>query len=111
MDESHLYRKITEAIRQEISSSSLKPGDRLPTVREMAARWDCTVGTVQHAYQELARQGLVTSRSGQGTRVVENPQLRGETVFRRAALVHRAEAFLLEVMTAGYGLTELAVNL
>ena len=106
MDEPYLYRKIAAAIRQEIASGSLKPGDRLPTVRKMAARWNCTIGTVQRAYQELARQGLVTSRSGQGTHVVENPQLQGRSAFRRAELVHRAEAFLLEVLTAGYSLVE-----
>lgn len=106
MDESYLYRKIAETIRQEILSGSLKPGDRLPPVREMAARWGCTIGTVQHAYQELARQSLVTSRAGQGTRVAATPPLQGETALRWAALIHRAEAFLLEVLTGGYSLDE-----
>jgi molybdate-binding protein len=72
----------------------------------MAGRWNCTIGTVQHAYQELTRQGLVTSRPGQGTRVVKNIQLQGDTALRRAALIHRSEAFLLEVLTGGYRLDE-----
>jgi putative molybdopterin biosynthesis protein len=57
---------------------------------------------VQRAYQELARQGLVVSHAGQGTRVVDNLPSHNETPLRRAALIHRAEAFLLEVLTAGY---------
>jgi molybdate-binding protein/DNA-binding transcriptional regulator YhcF (GntR family) len=106
MDEPHLYRQIAETIRQEIFNGRWKAGDRLPTVREMAATWSCTIGTIQHAYQELARQGLVTSRAGQGTRVVENPPVQADTPLRWALLVHRAEAFLLEVLTGGYRLDE-----
>ncbi len=67
MEETHLYRKIAEEIRQEILRGKLNPGDRLPSVRQMAAQWGCTVGTVQRAYQELALLGLVVSRAGQGT--------------------------------------------
>lgn len=109
MDEPHLYRQVTEKVRQEILSGALKPGDRLPPLREMAARWNCTVGTAQHAYQELAQQGLVTSRAGQGTRVVDRlpTQVQSEAPLRRATLVHRAESFLLEAVTSGYTLEEI----
>jgi molybdate-binding protein/DNA-binding transcriptional regulator YhcF (GntR family) len=108
MEEAFLYRKIAEKIRLEILSGGLKPGDRLPSVRQMASDWDCTVGTVQHAYGELARQGLVTSRAGQGTRVVDQlpSGLVAEKPLRKAALVNRAEAFLLEVLTSGYSIGE-----
>jgi len=102
MDEPYLYQKIAESIRQNVLDGVLKPGDRLPSVREMAARWDCTIGTVQRAYQELAHQGLLTSRSGRGTQIVENPPIQNDTPLRKANLIHRAEAFLLEVLTAGY---------
>lgn len=102
MEEIYLYRKIADAVRRQILHAELKPGDRLPPVREMMARWNCTIGTVQRAYQELARQGLVVSHAGQGTRVVESLASQDETPLRRAALIHRAEAFLLEVLTTGF---------
>ncbi len=73
----------------------------------MTAQWHCTVGTVQRAYQELARQGLVISRAGQGTHVLKAPQPGSDTPLRRASMVHRAEAFLLEMLTAGYTLEEI----
>ncbi len=107
MEEPRLYRKIAETIRNEILTGELKPGDRLPSVREMAEQWACTVGTVQHAYQELSRLGLVTLRAGQGTRVVEELNLQGEIPLRRAAIIHQAEEFLLESLTAGYNLEEI----
>ena len=106
MDENFLYQQIAESIRQDMLGGKLQPGDRLPSVREMAKRWDCTIGTVQRAYKELAKQGLLISRSGQGTRIAAKPGLDEEIPLRRAALIHRAEAFLLEVLTSGYQLYE-----
>ena len=102
-DRTPLYLQIAELIRQEIIYGSLGAGDPLPPVRAMAARWQCTVGTVQRAYAELAREGLVTSRPGQGTRItlttVERPD---RTPLRRAALANQVERFLLDTMSAGY---------
>ncbi len=96
------------------SPVSLQPGDRLPSIRELTAEWGCTPGTVQRAYHELAIQELVVSRAGQGTHVVQQlPRERDDTPLRRASLVHRAQAFLLEVLTAGYttGEVETALQL
>lgn len=102
-----LYEQIATAVRQEILRKTLSSGDRLPTVRDMAAQWNCTIGTVQRAYEELARQGLVVSRPGRGTRVITSAPAQEALPLRRAALVHRAEAFLLETLTAGYTQAEL----
>jgi putative molybdopterin biosynthesis protein len=70
----------------------------------MARRWRCTVGTIQRAYRELARQGLVVGRRGQGTHVAG--ELTAPAPLRRAALVHQAEAFLLRAVSEGYDPTE-----
>ncbi len=106
MDKTPLYQQIAESVRQEILYDAIGPGDQLPPVREMATQWNCTPGTVQRAYKELARQGLVVSRQGQGTHVVTEIPAGEETPMRRANLVHRAESFLLEVLTAGYSPAE-----
>ena len=114
MEDSHLYQQIVNAIRQQILSGRLQPGDRLPSIREMTVEWGCTPGTVQRAYHELAIQELVVSRPGQGTHVVHQlPRERDDTPLRRAGLVHRAQSFLLEVLTAGYttGEVETALQL
>jgi molybdate-binding protein/DNA-binding transcriptional regulator YhcF (GntR family) len=109
MDETFLYKQISEAIQNRIQSGELKPSDRLPSVRQMCAEWGCTPGTVQRAYNELARRGLLTSRAGKGTLVsgaASAESVRGRAVFRRASLVHRCEGFLLEALTAGYSVAE-----
>ena len=108
MPESFLYQQIAEALRREINQGTYKPGDRLPTVRQLTERWGCTPGTVQRAYQELVRQSLVTTRQGQGTRVCSDTLPRGEDIpLRRAGLVNRTEAFLLEVLNQGYAISEI----
>ncbi len=102
----YLYEQIANSIREEILEGHLLPGERLPSVRQMTKRWNCTIGTVQRAYQELGRQGLVASRAGQGTSVIGVPDIT-DTPLRKAELIHRAEAFLLEVITAGYVVDEI----
>jgi molybdate-binding protein/DNA-binding transcriptional regulator YhcF (GntR family) len=97
-----LYLQIADSVRQEILDGALPAGERLPSVRELAERWGCTLGTVQRAYDTLIEQGLLVSRPGQGTHVAAAPPIEQAEPLRRAKLVHRAESFLLEVLTAGY---------
>lgn len=68
----------------------------------MTEQWQCNIGTILHAYQELARLGLVVSHAGKGTKVVDHLPEQDPTPLRRATLFNRTEAFLLETMTAGY---------
>jgi molybdate-binding protein/DNA-binding transcriptional regulator YhcF (GntR family) len=111
MDSSHLYQQIVESIRKDILSGALKPGTGLPSMRKLTGQWNCTTSTVMHAYQELARQGLVVSHAGQGTKVVDKLPEQHQTPLRRAALFNRTEAFLLEIMTAGYSPDEVEQSL
>jgi putative molybdopterin biosynthesis protein len=71
-------------------------------MRKMTDEWNCTTGTIMRAYQELARQGLVVSHVGRGTRVVDNLPKQDQTPLRKATLFNRTEAFLLEIIAAGY---------
>ncbi len=110
MNDHSLYIKIAENIRQEILKGLLKPGDRLKPVRDMSAELGCTPGTVQRAYKELSKQGLIVSRPGKGTIVSGAPTATDQKVevsLRKAVLVNRAESFLLELLTNGYLLPEI----
>jgi molybdate-binding protein/DNA-binding transcriptional regulator YhcF (GntR family) len=111
VDTSHLYQKVVERIRQDIFSGALKPGSRLPAIRKMTEQWQCNNGTILRAYQELARLGLVVSHVGRGTQVVDNLPGQNQTPLRKAALFNRTEAFLLEIITAGYTPTEVEQSL
>src|SRR6478672_11365873 len=58
-----LVHQVTQAIRLGI----LQPGDQLPTVKEVVGSLAINPNTVQKAYRELDREGLVEARRGQGT--------------------------------------------
>jgi len=110
VEDTILYHQIAEAIRNHILTGRYKPGDRLPSVRQLCEEWSCTPGTIQRAYNELAREGLLVSRAGRGTQVagvVPQIKVQAQGTLRRVNLVNRSEAFLLEALTAGYTLADI----
>lgn len=60
---------IYDHFRGLIASGRLGIGERLPSVRQTAADLGVSAGTAARAYKQLERDGLVTSRTGAGTRV------------------------------------------
>lgn len=102
MDEEYLYLQIAASIRSDIANGLYKPGDTLPPIRSLAETWQCTIGTVQRAFQKLASEGLVSTHVGRGAKVIGPVTLLPTDSLRRANLIHRAETFLLEVLTSGY---------
>jgi DNA-binding transcriptional regulator YhcF (GntR family) len=66
------YLQIVEQVRQALRLGRLEPGDRLPTVREVAATLAINPNTVLKAYRELEHEGLVEGRQGLGTYVVRS---------------------------------------
>ena len=63
------YVAIADALAADVSAGRFKPGDRLPTHRDLAWRLGVTIGTVSRAYAEAERRGLVTGEVGRGTYV------------------------------------------
>jgi DNA-binding transcriptional MocR family regulator len=66
------YLAIVEAIAEEIERGGLKPGDQMPTHRDLANHLGVTTGTITRAYSEAARRGLLVGETGRGTFVKEN---------------------------------------
>lgn len=69
-----VYRQIAQAIREAVKDGSLKPGDQLPTHRDLAYHLGVTVGTITRSYREAERLGLVAGEVGRGTYVLDNIQ-------------------------------------
>ena len=100
--ERFVYLEIAEAVRRLIISGELQAGERLPSVRTMAERWHCTPNTVVRSYALLAREGLVSGHRGGGTRVTSLADRDGghkAAPLEWAALVNRAENYLLEALS------------
>jgi molybdate-binding protein/DNA-binding transcriptional regulator YhcF (GntR family) len=100
--EDFLYQEIAEALRRRIASGELKPGDRVPPVREMARQWGCTPGTVSRAYAQLRQEGLLAGHRGSGTRVTPSELQPNDPSWGWASLVNRAEQYLLEAISGGH---------
>jgi GntR family transcriptional regulator len=66
-----LYAQIAARLRVAIASGELRPGDGLPSVRQLSSRLRINPATVVQAYRELEGEGLVTTRQGSGTFVQE----------------------------------------
>ena len=76
------YLQIVEAVRRAIAIGALKPGDKLPTIRDAAVQARVNRNTVSRAYLELEHQGLVRSRQGSGSYISED----GPTIERGECL-------------------------
>lgn len=70
-----LYRQLLEQIRDEILSGRRPPGQQLPSIRDSAASYGVSTGTMRHVYGLLEREGLVMMKKGRGTFVAEPARL------------------------------------
>ena len=61
------YLQLALQVRHAIRLGRLRPGDQLPSVREVVAKLAINPNTVLRAYRELEAEGLVSSRPGTGT--------------------------------------------
>src|SRR5438067_2003240 len=61
------YVQLMQQVRQALMFGVLKPGDQLPTVKEVVSRVALNPNTVLRAYRDLEHEGLVVSRPGLGT--------------------------------------------
>lgn len=89
-----LRRQLTDMIRYGV----LRPGDRVPPVRQLAADLGLAAGTVARAYRELESAGMVITRRGGGTRVAARPV---SEPGQAEVLRDRAAAFIREARLLG----------
>ena len=66
-----IYDQIAGQVKVAVASGELRPGEALPSVRQLAARIRVNPATVVQAYRELETQGFVEMRQGAGTYVRE----------------------------------------
>ncbi|MBO8169199.1 MAG: GntR family transcriptional regulator [Thermoanaerobacteraceae bacterium] len=62
-----IYLQIVDEFKRSIARGELKPGDKIPSQRELAQKVKVNPNTVQKAYQEMERIKLVETLRGQGT--------------------------------------------
>lgn len=67
-----IYEQIQFGIKELILKGALQGGDKVPSVREMAALLTINPNTISKAYGELEREGIIETLRGKGTYVVDN---------------------------------------
>lgn len=66
-----IYEQIYEQIKRHILTNELKPGEALPSMRQLAKDLDISVITTKRAYEELEKKGFIFSIVGKGSFVSE----------------------------------------
>src|SRR5258707_381087 len=79
-----ITRQLADQIRAQCLAGTLKPGERLPSVRELARELAVNVNTIFRVYERLAGEQLIEMRHGDGTTVRPRPA--------SAAAAHQLEA-------------------
>lgn len=96
-----IFIQILERIRMNIISGKYQPGEKLPSVRELAAEAAVNPNTMQRAFAELERAGLVYSRRTSGRFITEDQEMieRLKTDIAK----EKIKEFLESMLQLGYG--------
>lgn len=104
------YRQIIDQVRGGIASGSLKAGDQLPTVRQLAVDLSINPNTVVRAYRELELSGLLESNQGTGTFISEQ-KIRGSEEERARQLAQIVGDCVARAGAAGFTVEDLMEQL
>ena len=105
-----IYDQITRQMKGLILRGELKEGEALPSMRLLARELRISVITTKRAYEELEREGFITTVAGKGCFVApQDPELAREDALRRAE-EHLSQAVDV-AKTAGLTLAELTETL
>ena len=87
----HPYRRIVEDVRRRIEAGELKPGDKVPSARQITSEWGVAIATATKAHATMREEGLTVARPGVGT-VVAGPAPRRDHELTRERIVAAAIA-------------------
>lgn len=79
-DRRPLYEQITEKFRILILRGAIPPGEKMPSVRQMAVELSMNPNTIQRAYMELEQEGLIYPVKGRGNFVANTEQIRRKSL-------------------------------
>ena len=106
-DKTPIYTQLERGLRAAMATSRLRPGDQLPTVRQLAVQLQINANTVARVYSELERAGAIETRRGVGsfvTATAEKARPPKEHDKRLRAFVTR---MLAEAGSAGFSVDEI----
>jgi GntR family transcriptional regulator len=72
-DSTPIYAQLDRGVRAAIATGRLRPGDQLPTVRQLAVDLQVNANTVARVYAELERSGVIETKRGVGSFITASP--------------------------------------
>jgi GntR family transcriptional regulator len=96
-----IYRQIILQFNRAFVRGEIKPGERVPSIRELSVRLKVNTNTIQRAYQEMEREEMIASKRGTGYFFSEDAVLIDKT--RRALARESLHRFVDEMRALGCG--------
>jgi GntR family transcriptional regulator len=110
-DPTPIYAQLERGLRAAVATGRLRPGDQLPTVRELAVELRVNANTVARVYSELERAGVITTKRGVGSFVSATPVQASPPRDRERRLRAFTTRVLADAAAAGFSVAELIAAL
>ncbi|MCC6363280.1 MAG: GntR family transcriptional regulator [Bryobacterales bacterium] len=101
-----VYRQLIDQVLIALSSDTLRAGDQLPTVRQVAVDLSINPNTVVRAYKELEIRGMLTTQQGTGT-FITTKKVKQDDVARQRRLAQMVSELVARAGAEGYSVTEI----
>lgn len=105
-----VFRQIIDQVLAGIASGALSPGDRLPTVRQVAVDLAINPNTVLRAYREMEIRGITDSQQGTGT-FISNQKIERSQVEHERVLAQLVSEFVARAGAGGFTVQDLITAL
>ena len=96
-----IYIQIMDQIKHLVATGALRPGDQLPTVRQLASELRVNFNTIARAYRLLDEAGVISTQHGRGTYILSPPSEEGTEKIRQEALEGLTRRYLAEAAQLG----------
>jgi GntR family transcriptional regulator len=101
-DSTPIYAQLERGLRAAIAAGRLRPGDQLPTVRQLAVELEVNANTVARVYADLERGGVLETRRGVGSFISATPMHARPPAERSRRLRAFATRVLADAAAAGF---------
>ena len=106
-DSRPIYEQVRDGLRRLVVSGAISPGDKLPSVRQLAASLAINPNTIQRAYEALEQEGYVYSVPGKGSFAAHRTEMDGR---RREELLRQLDAIAEELRFFGVTAEDIALK-
>ena len=102
-----IYEQVRDGLRQLLVTGAIQPGEKLPSVRQLASQLAINPNTIQKAYEALEQEGYVYSVPGKGSFAAGREEINGH---RREELLEQLDKIAGELLLLGMTPEEIAAR-